>query len=227
MAKAYPGLTEGDKARVAEAVARAEASTDAEIVPMIAATSDDYRDVALNDAVLAMLLVAGAAAALPRLASGLLEPLTGSWDAPDPHLALTALMIAEIVVFLIVRFAFSSVAARVAVAPTGTRRRRVRRRAIALFKVAVEARTTKRYGVLVYLSAGERMAEIVADEALHRTVAPDIWGEAMAALVGEVRQGRVADGMIAAIERVGAVLAAQFPKTPGDTDELPNRLIEL
>jgi putative membrane protein len=221
------GLSEADKQRVADAVARAESLTDAEIVPMLAATSDDYRDVALNDAVLAMLLVAGAAAALPSLATRLIEPLTGGWDPPDPRLALTLLMVAEAIVFLVVRFAFSNVAARAAVAPTGTKRRRVRRRAISLFKVAVEARTEKRYGVLIYLSAVERMAEIVADEALHGTVAPETWGEAMAALVGPVKQGRVADGMIAAIERVGAVLAGQFPKTPGDTDELSNRLIEL
>jgi putative membrane protein len=220
-------LSDADKARVADAVARAELTTDAEIVPMIAAVSDDYRDVALNDAVLAMLLVAAAAAAFPNTALRLLDLVTAGWEAPGPQLALTALMLAEVVVFLLVRFALGGVRARVAVAPLGTRRRRVRRRAIALFRVAVEARTAKRYGVLVYLSAGERMAEIVADQALHGSVSPETWGEAMAALVADVRHGRVADGMVAAIERVGAVLAERFPKTPGDTDELSNRLIEL
>ena len=50
--------------------------------------------------------------------------------------------------------------------------------------------------MLIYLSMAEHKAEIVADEAIHAKVAPEIWGEAMAKLVAEVRHGRIADGMI-------------------------------
>jgi putative membrane protein len=49
----------------------------------------------------------------------------------------------------------------------------------------------------------------------------------MAALVDEVRAGRPAVGLVAAIDRIGALLAAHLPKTENDVNELPDRLIEL
>jgi len=103
----------------------------------------------------------------------------------------------------------------------------VRRRAIVVFKAAAERRTVGRTGVLIYLSMAEHRAEIVADEAITAVTAPDIWGEAMAALLVEVRQGRIAEGMVAAIGEVGAVLAEHFPRSDTDTNEIPDKLIEL
>ncbi len=49
----------------------------------------------------------------------------------------------------------------------------------------------------------------------------------MVALVAEVRQGRAGEGMAAAVAAIGAILAENFPKTEADTNELPDRLIEL
>jgi putative membrane protein len=116
---------------------------------------------------------------------------------------------------------------RLALTPGATKSRRVRRRAIELFKAAAERRTIGRTGVLIYLSVAERRAEIVADEAITKVTSPETWGEAMAALLVEVKQGRVADGMVAAIERVGGVLAEHFPRSSTDTNEIPDKLIEL
>ena len=53
------------------------------------------------------------------------------------------------------------------------------------------------------------------------------WGDAMAALVDEVRVGRPAHGMAAAVAQIGAILSENFPKTETDRNELPDRLIEL
>jgi putative membrane protein len=49
----------------------------------------------------------------------------------------------------------------------------------------------------------------------------------MAALLEHVRQGRAADGICAAIERVGTVLAEHFPRSAADANEIPDKLIEL
>jgi putative membrane protein len=49
----------------------------------------------------------------------------------------------------------------------------------------------------------------------------------MAALLADVKAGRTGDGMVAAIERVGEVLAEHFPRTDGDINEIPDKLIEL
>ena len=73
----------------------------------------------------------------------------------------------------------------------------------------------------------ERRAEIIGDEAITKVTTPETWGEAMAALLVEVKQGRVGDGSVAAVERVGAVLAEHFPRSTSDTNEIPDKLIEL
>jgi putative membrane protein len=116
---------------------------------------------------------------------------------------------------------------RLALTPAATKTRRVRRRAIAIFKAGAERRTVGRTGILIYLSMGEHRAEIVADEAIVKVTEPETWGEAMAALVTEVKAGRPADGMVAAIEQVGEVLATHFPRSAEDTNEIPDKLIEL
>ena len=59
---------------------------------------------------------------------------------------------------------------------------------------------------------GEHRAEIVGDEAITAVTTPETWGEAMAALLTEVKAGRPADGMVAAVEMIGAVLAEHFPQ---------------
>jgi putative membrane protein len=100
-------------------------------------------------------------------------------------------------------------------------------RAISLFKVGAERRTTGRTGILIYLSMRERRAQIIADEAIASKVPAEMWGEAMAAMLAHIKDGRVADGMCAAVEKVGVVLAAHFPPAEDDVNELPDRLIEL
>ena len=45
--------------------------------------------------------------------------------------------------------------------------------------------------------------------------------------IEEVKQGHIADGMVSAIGQVGAVLAEHFPRSSTDTNEIPDKLIEL
>ena len=97
----------------------------------------------------------------------------------------------------------------------------------ALFRVGAERRTRGLTGILIYLSLAEHRAEIVADRAIADRVAPEAWGDAMAAMLAEVRDGDVAGGMAAAVEQVGTLLAAHFPKSDANPNELPDRLIEL
>lgn len=223
-----PRLTSDDHALVLAAVAQAEEGTDGEIVTIVAEQSDAYHDAALHHAILAMLLVVALAAVDPMRIETWLGGFTGGWDAaPDPRWLFGGLLVVEAIVFLLVRFALAYPPLRLALVPEATKRRRVRRRAIQCFKVGAERRTAARVGILLYLSRGERMAEIVADSAIHQAVPPERWGEAMAALVDETRAGRPGAGMAAAVARIGAILAENFPKTEGDRNELPDRLIEL
>jgi putative membrane protein len=129
--------------------------------------------------------------------------------------------------FTLVLLILKAMPLRLALTPGATKTRRVRRRAIALFKAAAERRTTGRTGILIYLSVGEHRAEIVADEEIVKVTTPETWGEAMAALVAELKEGRPTEGLIAAIGIVGEVLHGHFPRTECDVNEIPDKLIEL
>jgi putative membrane protein len=87
--------------------------------------------------------------------------------------------------------------------------------------------TEKRTGVLIFASAAERYAEIVADSGINAKVAPDAWAGAVAALVGAIRAGRPGDGFVAAIELCGAELARNFPPGELNPNELPDRVAEI
>jgi putative membrane protein len=175
-----------------------------------------------------LILVLAWAAWRPDWLQWWFERLMGGWR-PEPTLGelLTLLMVLAVLKFTAVLLILKWMPVRLALTPGPTKHRRVRRRAVAVFKVAAERRTVGRTGILIYLSMAERRAEIVADEAITKVTTPETWGEAMAAMLVEVKQGRAADGMVAAIERVGAVLSEHFPRSAADTNEIPDKLIEL
>ena len=217
-------IDDAGRQRVLEAVAAAERATDAEIVTVVARRSDNYHDAAQQYAFIAALLVP----ALVALdASQVLGWLGGGWQAAPLGRLVLAILVAQAAVWLLALLVFRSMPLRMALVPGATKTRRVRRRAVETFRIGAEARTRARVGVLLYLSIDERRAELIADQAVLRAVPAERWGAAMAALVVEVKQGRPADGMAAAVAQVGAILAEGFAKTAEDTNELPDRLIEL
>ena len=82
-------------------------------------------------------------------------------------------------------------------------------------------------GILIYVSLKEHRAEIVADAAIAEKVSPEVWGDAMVALIDEIRDGKPGEGMAAAVKHDGVVLEEHFPKTDNNPNELPDRLIEI
>ena len=221
-------LSEADHRLVTEAVAQAERSSDGEIVTIVAAKSDSYHDVGLHYAVLAMLLVPALLAFVPHALVEWASGLFLGWNEQATRgLLMAFLFVILALVFLIVRYALAWMPLRMALTPGSTKTRRVHRRAIEMFRASAERRTQGRVGVLLYLSLLEHRAEIVADEAIHSKVEPDVWGEAMAVLVENLKAGRPGAGMAKAVEQIGLVLAQCLPKTGADTNELPDRLIEL
>jgi putative membrane protein len=154
--------------------------------------------------------------------------LFGGWQ-PEPSIGelLTLLLFFAALKFTVALLILKWMPLRLALTPGATKHRRVRRRAITIFKAAAERRTENRAGILIYLSMGEHRAEIVADEAITKVTTPETWGEAMATLLADVRDGRPGDGICAAIQQIGIVLAEHFPKTTTNPNEIPDKLIEL
>ena len=221
-------LTEADHAKVSAAIAAAEKTTDGEIVAVTAQLSDSYHDVALHWAVIVMIGAMAFTAAFPDKLELAFELLFGGWR-PDPGLGelLTLLLFFLVLKFTAALLILKWMPLRLALTPRSTKARRVRRRAVQLFRTAAERRTVGRTGILIYLSMGEHRAEIVADRAITDVTTPETWGEAMEVLLADVRDGRPGDGICAAVQRIGIVLAEHFPKSSGNPNEIPDKLIEL
>ena len=221
-------LSEVDHEKISKAIAAAEANSNGEIVAVATPISDPYHDVALHWALVPLFAVLAWAAWRPSALEWWYDFLLGGWS-PEPTLSqlLTLLMVFAALKFTVALLMLKWMPLRLALTPAATMHRRVRRRAVTIFKAAAERRTAGRTGILIYLSMAERRAEIVADEAILKVTDDHTWGEAMTALVADVRAGRPGDGIVAAVERVGAVLAEHFPRSAGDTNEIPDKLIEL
>ncbi len=221
-------LSTEDQVRISAAVHAAEAQTSGEIVTILATRSDDYADIALWWSAGVGLLALGFLCVMPDFYLGLIDRLLGRWaiDWTPRAILELALTIASL------KFAGMWLLQlwrplRLFLVPGAVRTARVRAAALRCFRAAAERRTKGRTGILLYLSLEERRAEIIADEAIHQQVADAEWGKAMADLIGPVREGRIADGLVAAIGDVGVLLAAHLPRTEDDVNELPDRIISL
>jgi len=220
-------LSAEDHAKVSSAIAAAEAKSDGEIIAIAADQSDAYHDVGLHYAVLVLFLVLAFFAIWPHQLELWWTRLMGWTAEPSMRQLLTLLLFFALLKFLAVLFILKLRPLRMLLTPGSTKTRRVRRRAVMLFKTGAERRTIGRTGILIYLSMGEHRAEIVGDEAITAVTTPETWGEAMAALLKEVKAERPGDGIVAAVGLIGEVLATHFPKTSEDTNEIPDKLIEL
>jgi putative membrane protein len=220
-------LNADDHARVSAAITAAETHSDGEIVAIASDRSDAYHDVGLHYAALAAFATLALFAAAPSVLAFWRDLFLG-WSAePSLREVLTWVLLIVLSKFLAVLFILKWQPLRLVLTPGATKTRRVRRRAIMLFKTGAERRTVGRTGILIYLSLAERRAEIVADEAITSVTTPETWGEAMTALLTEVKAGRPGEGIAAAVALIGAVLAEHFPKSAADTNEIPDKLIEL
>ena len=221
-------LSQQDHDLVNAAVTAAERESDGEIVVILAPRSDAYHDVALHYALLAVLIVPAALALVPQGFVDRVAALMLGWNAEFSRgVLMLALFVLMTLAFLLVRLLLANMKLRLALTPGQSKTRRVHRRAVELFRARCELKTRGRTGVLIYLSLAERRAEILADKAIADQVEPEVWGEAMAELVDEVKAGRPGAGLAKAVELVGAVLARILPPKSDNPNELPDRLIEL
>jgi putative membrane protein len=221
-------LSEADHQAVRRAVAAAEADTAGEIVTVVADRSDGYTDVALVWAAAVAFTAIAVLTFWPDFYLGLVDRILGKWNAEwTPRGILGLALFVAIAKFAGMWLIQLWQPLKFLLIPGPIKSRRANTLALSIFKVGAERRTTGRTGILIYLSMRERRAEIVADEAIASKVAPEVWGEAMAAMLAELKRGNCGAGMAAAVEHVGKVLAEHLPRELDDVNELPDRLIEL
>lgn len=228
MPKKISHVSAADHDVVTVAVAAAEAHTSGEIVTVVAAQSNDYDDVALVWASVIAFIAMSLIALFPEFYRGLYDRLTDGWGYElTANQWLGTVIAVGVLKWIAMWLILLWRPLRLALTPRAIKAQRVRARAVDLFKVGTEAKTLGRTGVLLYLSLKEHRADIVADEAIAAKVSPDVWGDAMAALIERVRAGEPGAGMAAAVTQMGVVLAEHFPRGSENPNELPDRLIEI
>lgn len=201
-------VSEGDKARIADAIHAAEARTSGEIFCIIASRSSEYRMVPLAWAAIIALIVP------------LLLIRSTTWSA-------TTIYVIQIVVFVAAWFGLSRPGLRFLLVPPRMKRDRAHAEAMRQFRAQGLYKIGSRIGVLIFASVAERYAEIVADAGIGAKVDPDMWREATDALIRGIKRGQPGDAFVAAIAQCGAVLAAHFPPGAINPDEVPDKLVEI
>jgi uncharacterized membrane protein len=95
-------------------------------------------------------------------------------------------------------------------------------RAIAVFERLGMPRTALRNGVLVYVAVEDRKLAVIGDAGVHALVGPGYWDRLRDTVVDHFRAGRRRDGLVTAVQEIGAVLSRHFPRDPDDRNELPD-----
>jgi uncharacterized membrane protein len=87
-------------------------------------------------------------------------------------------------------------------------------------------KTELRNGVLIFLSPASHTFAVIGDTAIHEKCGDAFWRLLAAAMENHFKKGDFTTGLVHGVERAGALLAEHFPRSPNDTNELPNRVEE-
>ncbi|MGO9983906.1 MAG: TPM domain-containing protein [Rhodomicrobium sp.] len=201
-------ISEADKLEVEKAIGQAEKNTSGEIVAVIAQASGGYYYVPYLWSALAALIV------------------------PWPLIYWTWMPVQEIYLIQLAVFAVLALVLhyrplRFALVPRKVMRQRAHQRAMQQFFARDIYTTPNHTGVLLFVSAAERYAEIVTDAGIHSKVPDEEWQGIVRELTAEIGKGNAGKGLVRAIGRIGEHLAAHFPAPATKQNLLPNHLVVL
>ncbi len=226
-------MTPEDQARIAQAVAAAEKTTAGEIFCVLAPEVSDYRETPLVWAA-AIALVLPAAALFAGLRPEMLTRLFGGWtvghaSATDAAIlsALSIYIALQAAIFILAALLVSIPPIRRALTPRALKAAAVKRAAMEQFMSHGLHLTRDRTGVLIFAALAEHRVEVIADEGIYKAAPNAVWDEVVADLTAGMKRGKIADGFVAAVTRVGGILSAHVPVRAADTNELPDGLTIL
>lgn len=200
-------LSEADKQRVKEAVAKAEQTTSGEIVPLVVQSSDAYPHAEFAGGII------GQALAL----------IVAIWLAPIFDYAT---VIAVTVGGFFAGFFATRVVPAIKRAILGRKivKTEVYQRALQAFFELGVGNTREGTGILIMVSMLERRVQVLADRGINAKVDPGTWDQVVDLVLADVRKGSLVGGLCAGIDRCGELLGASFPIAPNDINELDDEL---
>ncbi|WP_095082774.1 TPM domain-containing protein [Pseudomonas sp. Irchel s3h17] len=201
-------LSEYEQRQVAEAIARVERDTDAELVTVLAARADDYTYIPLLWASLVALIV-----------PGIVHYLSG-W------LSMHTLLLVQWASFIVLCLVFRIPSITTHLIPRSVRHWRASNLARRQFMEQNLHHTVGSTGMLIFVCEAERYVEILVDEGISRRLDNTHWDAIVATFTQQVKQGQTVQGFVNCIEACGELLKVHVPVTHV-RNELPNRLVVL
>ncbi|AIC18496.1 MULTISPECIES: TPM domain-containing protein [Pseudomonas] len=201
-------LSEYEQRQVAEAIARVEQQTDAELVTVLAARADDYAYIPLLWASLLALIV-----------PGVVHYATG-W------MSMHLLLLVQWVTFIVLCLVFRIPRITTRLIPRSVRHWRASNLARRQFLEQNLHHTVGSTGMLIFVCEAERYVEILVDEGISKRLDDKTWDTIVQAFTQQVKQGQTLQGFITCIEACGELLKVHVPVTHV-RNELPNRLVVL
>lgn len=202
-------LSPDQQATIQAAVMKAESHTSGEIVPMLVAQSDDYREAAVQAAaIMAAALALGVSLALHD---------TSVWFF---------LPTAFILYFPLLAVVHRLPLLKLALTPLMRVSETVRLRAIRAFYERGLHHTHEENGILIFISLLERKVWILGDRGINTVIPAERWVALASGLTVGIRDGRMTEALVTTISEAGDILRQHFPHRAEDTNELPDLLGE-
>lgn len=214
-------LSETEKASLSAKINHAESRTSAEIVTVIAQTSDGYRYIPTLWAALIALSVPGLYYLWNTFNSG-------GWATTELTENVSHWLYSiQVLIFLGLGMIFQIPKARLWMVPKSVKRQRAARHAREQFFLQKLHETQERTGILIFVSVAEHYVEIIVDTAIANVVDNHVWNKTVEEFIEHVRKGDIAIGFDSTIEHCREITWEHFPAAEGRPDELPNHLIEV
>jgi uncharacterized membrane protein len=86
--------------------------------------------------------------------------------------------------------------------------------------------TRERNAVLIFVAPRVHKFAVVGDKAIHGKCGEEFWQRIVDGMRVHFQNEKFSHALIEAIREIGSVLAAHFPKTQANANELPDQIIE-
>jgi len=87
-------------------------------------------------------------------------------------------------------------------------------------------KTRERNAVLIFVAPRAHKLAVVGDNAIHDRCGDEFWQRVVEIMRAHFQNEKFSDALINAVNEVGKVLAAHFPRTSVSANELPDDVIE-
>ena len=214
-------LNEEDVKNIGKAVKKAEKNTSGEIATAFINESDDYAKYELFFA----LIIGFIYFAILLMFSGKVEDAIQNlfWSYTSNYLIMFYGFSTFIVISIFYFIANISQIDRLIV-PKKVMEEKVKNRATRYFVESGVYETRDRTGILIFISVLERRIELIADSGINKKIAQSKWNDIVTHIINGVKNKKLSNNLIEAIDECGKLLSKYFPIKEDDENELVDEI---